>query len=87
MENFSAGPCHILVTDSLGCTAERDIMLEQPPPVETPEIEGSLTFYEDTNYFYTLNDQSGGSTYNWSIDGGEIWSGQGTTTLEVEWRT
>jgi len=55
--------------------------------VETPEIEGSGTFYEDTNYIYLVNDQSIGSIYHWPVDGGEIWSGQGTTTLKVEWRT
>ena len=87
MENLAAGSYHINVTDSLGCTGEQDILLNQPPKVETADIEGSETFYEDTNYIYTVNDQPSGSTYNWSIDGGEIWSGQGTTSLEVEWRT
>ncbi len=87
MENLAAGSYHINVTDSLGCTGEDDILLSQPPKVETAEIEGSGTFYEDTNYIYTVNDESTGSTYNWSVDGGEIWSGQGTKSLEVEWRT
>ena len=87
MANLAAGSYHINVTDSLGCTGDQDIMLNQPPKVETADIEGSETFYEDTNYIYTMNDQPSGSTYNWSIDGGEIWSGQGTTSLEVEWRT
>ncbi len=87
MANLAAGSYHINVTDSLGCTGDQDIILNQPPKVETADIEGSETFYEDTNYIYTVNDQPSGSTYNWSIDGGEIWSGQGTTSLEVEWRT
>jgi len=87
MENLAAGSYHIDVTDSLGCTGEEDIVLSQPPNVETAEIEGSKTFYEDTNYIYTVNDESPASTYNWSVDGGEIWSGQGTKSLEVEWRT
>ncbi len=87
MDNLAAGSYHINVTDSLGCTGEEDIVLSQPPRVETAEIEGSGTFYEDTNYIYTVNDESTGSTYNWSVDGGEIWSGQGTKSLEVEWRT
>lgn len=87
MDNLTVGSYHINVTDSLGCTGEEDVILSQPPRVETAEIEGSKTFYEDTNYIYTVNDESTGSTYNWSIDGGEIWSGQGTKSLEVEWRT
>jgi hypothetical protein len=87
MNDLSAGTYHINVTDSLGCTGEEDIVLSQPPMVETAEIEGSETFYEDTNYIYSVNDKSTGSTYNWSVDGGEIWSGQGTKSLEVEWRT
>lgn len=87
MNDLTAGTYHINVTDSLGCTGEEDIVLSQPPMVETAEIEGSETFYEDTNYIYTVNDESTGSTYSWSVDGGEIWSGQGTKSLEVEWRT
>lgn len=87
MNDLAAGSYHINVTDSLGCTGEEDIILSQPPKVETAEIEGSEIFYEDTNYIYTVNDESTGSTYNWSVDGGEIWSGQGTKSLEVEWRT
>ncbi len=87
MNDLAAGSYHINVTDSLGCTGEEDIILSQPPKVETAEIEGSETFYEDTNYIYTVNDESTGNTYNWSVDGGEIWSGQGTKSLEVEWRT
>ena len=86
MENLAVGSYHINVTDSLGCTGEEDIVLSQPPKVETAEIEGSETFYEDTNYIYTMNDQSSGSSYQWTCEGGEIWSGQGTTSLEVEWR-
>jgi hypothetical protein len=86
MENLAAGSYHINVTDSLGCTGEEDVILNQPPVVETPEIEGSETFYEDTNYIYTVNDQSSGSSYQWTCEGGEIWSGQGTMSLEVEWR-
>ena len=86
MENLAAGSYHINVTDSLGCTGEEDVILNQPPVVETADIEGSETFYEDTNYIYTLNDQSSGSSYQWTCQGGEIWSGQGTATLEVEWR-
>jgi len=87
MDNLAAGSYHVNVTDSLGCTGEEDIALIQPPQVETAEIEGSETFYEDTNYIYTVNDESTGSTFNWTVDGGEIWSGQGTTSLAVEWRT
>ena len=87
MDNLAAGSYHIIVTDSLGCTGEEDIALIQPPQVETAEIEGSETFYEDTNYIYTVNDESTGSTFNWTVDGGEIWSGQGMTSLAVEWRT
>jgi hypothetical protein len=30
---------------------------------------------------------STGSSYAWSVDGGEIWSGQGSSSVEVEWRS
>lgn len=87
MVDLPAGSYHISVTDSLGCKGEQDVTLTQPPRVQTPPISGSETFIEDTNYIYTVDDNSSGSNYNWSIEGGEIWSGQGTKSLEVEWRT
>ncbi len=86
MENLAAGSYHLRVTDSLGCIGEEDVTLSEPPRVQTPPIVGSETFIEDTNYIYTVNDSSSGSSFAWSITGGEIWSGQGTKSLEVEWR-
>ena len=87
MTNLGAGLYHLSVSDSLGCTSEQDVILTEPPRISTGPISGSETFIEDTNYIYTLQDSSSGSTYTWTVEGGEIWSGQGSPSIAVEWRT
>ena len=64
-----------------------DPLLTQPPEVETGPIQGETRFIMDSNYLYTLNDASTGSSYSWSVEGGEIWTGQGSSSVEVEWRS
>jgi hypothetical protein len=87
MYELSAGLYHLSVTDSQGCSGEEDVTLTEPPRIQTGEISGSLSFIEDTNYVYTVLDSSSNSTFAWSISGGEIWTGQGSSSVEVEWRS
>jgi len=85
MYELRAGDYHLSVTDSLGCMGESDVTLTEPPRIETGEISGNDTYIEDTNYTYVVQDTSSGSTYAWNVYGGEIWSGNGSTSVEVEW--
>jgi hypothetical protein len=87
MTGLRAGQYHLSVTDSLGCIGESDVTLTEPPRLITGQITGDTAYVEDTNYVYSLQDTSAGNTYNWWIQGGEIWSGQGTASIEVEWRS
>ena len=48
------------------------------------EIDGpiNLSFFSRATYSYNLNQ---GSSIYWTVDGGDILSGQGTDTIEVQW--
>ncbi len=82
-----AGNYHITITDPLGCSGETDTVLSQPPQVQTGSISGADEFVHDSNYVYTVLDDSDSSLYAWAIEGGEIWSGQGGRSVEIEWRS
>jgi hypothetical protein len=87
MNGIKAGDYHITISHSEGCTGEKDTTLSQPDPVETGSITGDTEFVHDSNYLYSLSDASTGSTWSWSVEGGEIWAGQGSKTVAIEWRT
>ncbi len=82
-----AGDYHITVTDPQGCSGEKDLVLTEPPKVQTGTISGANRFVLDSNYTYTVSDESVSSIYTWSVEGGEIWSGQNSKSVEIEWRT
>jgi hypothetical protein len=82
-----AGNYTIKITDPLGCSGEKDVVLTEPPKIQTGNISGATTFVHDSNYVYRVEDDSDPSTYAWSVEGGEIWSGQGSKAVEIEWRT
>jgi len=87
MNGIKAGNYHIKISHPLGCSGEKDTTLTQPDAVETSPIEGETEFILDSNYVYSVPDASPGSIYTWSVEGGEIWSGQGSTAVEIEWRS
>ncbi len=82
-----AGLYHITIADPLGCSGEQDTVLTEPPMVQTAVISGAVEFVHDSNYVYTVEDESDSSLYTWSVEGGEIWSGQGSKSVEIEWRS
>ncbi|MFC2081386.1 T9SS type A sorting domain-containing protein, partial [Bacteroidota bacterium] len=84
---IKAGEYHITITDPLGCSGQQDTVLTEPPGVQTALISGDSQFILDSNYTYTLEDESIQSTYTWSVEGGEIWSEQGNESVDIEWRT
>lgn len=81
-----AGAYHIQAIDPLGCSGETDTTLTEPPAVVTDSISGATEFIYDTNYTYEVTGADASSTYTWSVTGGEIWTGQGTGMVEIEWR-
>jgi hypothetical protein len=82
-----AGNYHISVMDPYGCSGEKDTVLTEPPEVYTGSITGADGFVYDSNYIYTVEDASIQSLYTWSVEGGEIWSGQESKSVEIEWRS
>lgn len=82
-----AGNYHITITDPLGCSGEKDTVLTEPPEVQTGSITGATGFVYDSNYIYTVEDASTQSLYTWTVEGGEIWSGQDSKSVEIEWRS
>jgi len=82
-----AGAYHITITDPQGCSGEKDTTLTEPPAIQTGSISGDTLFLHDSNYVYSVENESLSSIYNWTVEGGEIWSGQGTHSVEIEWRT
>jgi hypothetical protein len=81
------GSYNIKVTDPLGCSGEKDTVLTQPARVATGSITGATDFIHDSNFIYMVDDDSENSIFTWSVEGGEIWSGQGTKAISVEWRS
>jgi hypothetical protein len=82
-----AGNYHITITDPQGCSGVKDTLLTQPPEVITGAIQGETRYVFDSNYVYTVENASPQSTFVWSVEGGEIWSGQGSKSVEIEWRS
>jgi gliding motility-associated-like protein len=77
----------VAVTDSLGCTGNPMIypvrintQLEPTLP-DGPDI---VCFNAGQGVVYTTTSTTG-SVYNWSVEGGIITSGQGTSSVQVNW--
>ncbi|HEC44613.1 MAG TPA: T9SS type A sorting domain-containing protein [Bacteroides sp.] len=85
--DVKAGSYHITATDPLGCSGELDTVLTQPPAIETPDISGETKFIHDSNYIYSVDDATTSSSFAWSVEGGEVWKGQGSNSVEIEWRS
>ncbi|NVJ86577.1 MAG: T9SS type A sorting domain-containing protein [Algoriphagus sp.] len=68
-----------------GETSYIEVIVSDLPP-ETLQIEGQGTTCVNQTETYTLPALEGVS-YNWSVNGGEIVSGQGTATVEILWNS
>ena len=69
-----------------GCTSaevEKEITVNEF--ISNLEIIGDAQICEGKIYTYTFIDGKEGSTFEWEIEGGEIISGQGTTTIKIKW--
>ncbi|MFC2113324.1 T9SS type A sorting domain-containing protein [Bacteroidota bacterium] len=84
---IKAGSYHITATDPLGCSGEKDTILTEPHAIETGDIIGDTVFVHDSDYVYTVDGGFASSTFNWEVEGGEVWTGQGSKSVEIEWRS
>ncbi len=79
-----AGTYWLEVVDTNGCVGRSDevrIELIDPPPAE---ISGPRDVCRNSATTYSTP-VVGGATYQWSIDGGSILVGQGTSAVSVQW--
>lgn len=77
----------VLVSRSNFCgngeTSFLEVQVNPKPAISTP-ISGEGTVCINSNHTYSVLSQPG-STYTWEITGGEIKSGQGTSSISVLW--
>ena len=79
----------VLVSRSNFCGNGETSFIEvqvNPKPAISELISGQGTVCITTSHTYSVPNQSG-STYTWEVTGGEIKTGQGTSSIEVLWIT
>ncbi len=79
-----AGTVNVTVTSGAGCVSTRTLNTTvnvQPAPV----LIGAATVCENATQTYTITSIAG-SSYNWSVNGGNIVSGSGTNSVTVLWK-
>lgn len=82
----TGGTYSLSVTEDNGCSEGYPVSLDinvHPLPI-TDIIGNTLVASNDSNQVYSVEDIPG-YTYNWTISGGTIASGQGTSSVIVHW--
>ena len=82
--NTLGGSYYVNVTDLNGCPGVSNPPFTVYSIVNTSVISGPInpTQFQTVTYFV---DPTSGSTYNWTLVGGTIESGQGTNSIDVKW--
>ena len=79
------GLMNVLQTDANGCVASQVFLTVTISTPSTSSISGPTTVCTNaTGVGYSVTPTTG-STYNWSVTGGTIASGQGTSSITVDW--
>lgn len=80
---LSGGLYSVTMTDSQACISDFS-QLVTVNPLPSPTISGATCCHVNTsNHVYSV--AASGNSYNWSVSGGLIVSGQGTTSITVTW--
>ena len=82
--NTLGGSYYVNVVDANGCPGVSNPPFTVVSIVNTSAITGSTNPTQYQTVTYSVN-SSAGSTYNWSLFGGTIESGQGTNSIDVKW--
>lgn len=84
----TAGTYYIMGTNASGCSTIQQVVVTVNP-LPTPAITGPtpvcVTVNNNNSTYTTAN--VAGHTYNWTVTGGTIVTGQGTNTITVNWTT
>jgi hypothetical protein len=71
-------------TDVHGCSSFSQVTVQQYPEPQIPAISGEPNAVYNNTYSYAVASLLD-YTYNWTVTGGTIVSGQGTNVIEVVW--
>ncbi|MBT6699978.1 MAG: hypothetical protein HOB15_06165 [Flavobacteriales bacterium] len=82
--NTLGGSYSVNVTDLNGCPGVSNPPFTVYSIVNTSVISGPINPTQFQTVTYSVNPTSG-STYNWTLFGGTIESGQGTNSIDVKW--
>ena len=84
--NLCSGIYNYTLVDAAGCNISGSVTLVNPPiPVVGPIIYNDTICYHSSNEVYSVPQQLN-FTYQWSSVG-NIYNGQGTNTINVDWGT
>jgi|688.fasta_scaffold07089_9 hypothetical protein len=79
-----AGTYGVTHTDVHGCSSFSQVTVQQYPEPQIPAISGEPNAVYNNTYSYAVASLLD-YTYNWTVTGGTIVSGQGTNVIEVVW--
>ncbi|MEO7176195.1 MAG: reprolysin-like metallopeptidase [Saprospiraceae bacterium] len=74
----------VQATNLYGCTSTASYQILEYPDIQIIELAGPLNPLIGEVSVYTVN-AIDSAVYVWTVSGGEIISGQGTSTISVEW--
>jgi hypothetical protein len=81
---IDAGTYGVTYTDDNGCSSFSEVVVQQYPEPQIPTISGEPNAVYNNTYSYAVASLPD-YTYNWTVTGGTIISGQGTNVIEVVW--
>ena len=84
LSNLPAGTYTLTVTDAHDCNAEESMTITDPEIPVIGVISGKKEVEASQTYTYSVTDHAS-YIYQWSVDGGDLVSGQGTSSIEVQW--
>jgi hypothetical protein len=82
--DLAAGTYSLTVTDSAGCTASAEFMVENPDAIVLGTITGETNVSSMGTFMYSV-DAGEGLDIFWTVEGGSLVAGQGSSTAEVQW--
>ena len=74
----------VTYTDIHGCSSYSEVSVQQYPEPQIPFISGEPNAVYNNTYSYAVPSLPD-YTYNWTVTGGTLISGQGTNVIEVVW--
>ena len=80
----TSGAYYVIGLDSNGCINSDTVIIGSNPAVSLTQIFGPNQVLPNSAITYATN-QVSGNTYNWTVNGGAIISGQGTNSVSVLW--